>query len=496
MGRKGKERKRLARELATIPGGLEGAMARNANGQATPKDIDFLSRVTREMGGLDGYFGTPHNPTTQGHSSSTPSNGHYADNKNNSVTGGSKDKYTFTTYHSPSHDPTVFHCAEAREITDRCPLNPTVPNILMDKAMWRCFMDCCKEYSTEWIALLIGKLDKDADNKPAYLISKFYFPPQTASGAHVDVPTGVRPKPGTIGAIHSHVDMGVFWSSTDTEHSNWPVEIVINRRENYEALARYQLKCGEWAKGKATVYLTGSGLSMGVKGMVAKAFSDGAQLQAQLRAEATASVHPDDKAEVTTAIVKGTVTQGVKPQCEATLHVIGSAERMRCQEDKGHEGLCRTANNVRWYSSEAHSVNWDTPPYSRSKTGTEVLCGVEGPHGPCIREDKHAGWHRVAGPYTNGIDGYFQVDVSSASDAQGEVAQGTIAWPPKPPSLTVPIGDDPTVEDQASDEFCEKCEGYGFVEGEDGSTRPCPDCLEHPGLSKLGAVRQAEDMIH
>src|SRR5205814_10442916 len=130
-------------------------------------------------------------------------------------------------------------------------LNPPVPDILIPITMWECFLSCCKEYDTEWIALLKGKLDKDNEGKDAYKIESFYFPPQVASGAHVDVPTGVRPKPGTIGAIHSHVDMGVFWSGTDTDHSNWPVEIVINRRENYEALSRYQLKCGEWAKGQA-----------------------------------------------------------------------------------------------------------------------------------------------------------------------------------------------------------------------------------------------------
>src|SRR5256886_12853323 len=216
MGKRSRQEKRRAAFLKDIregvPGGIVGAMHRGHNGQLTPSDVSFLARVRREQQGKDGYTGT-----VKGTTSAKGSSGSFH-------TGGStynqRGQYQFSV--APPKEDGVFHCEEVNEVTDECPLKPTVPSILIDAQMWNCLMAATKEYDTEWIALLIGRLDKDSKNEPAYVIERFYFPPQTASGTHVDVPTGVKPKVGTIGAIHSHVGMGVFFSSTDKDHSNWP----------------------------------------------------------------------------------------------------------------------------------------------------------------------------------------------------------------------------------------------------------------------------------
>src|SRR5947207_4589998 len=265
MGKRNRNRRRALLASGTptptptpsVPGGMEGVRDRAANGRSTPQDVDFVTRMTRERQGLDGYSGKPKVGTSsivKGSAGSFPTQGPSHPSQSQRGMDGRFSRqtgFTFTTA-SPKEDG-VFRCEDTGEVTGTCPLNPNVPDILIDAQMWNCLMDCTREYDTEWIALLIGKLDKNSKGEPAYVIDKFYFPPQTASGTHVDVPTGVKPKPGTIGAIHSHVNMGVFFSATDKDHSNWPVEIVINRKEEYEAVAKYKLKCGEWAKTKATV---------------------------------------------------------------------------------------------------------------------------------------------------------------------------------------------------------------------------------------------------
>jgi len=151
---------------------------------------------------------------------------------------------------------TVFYCEESKEITEKCPIM-TVPRIYIPEAMWDIFCRLCKKISTEWIALLKGRFVEASGNEKAYYeVTGYYFPPQTASGAHVEVPTSFVPKPGTIGAIHSHVRMNAFFSATDKAHSNWPIEIVLNAYEKYEAICRHKLKCGEWAKSDCDVYLS------------------------------------------------------------------------------------------------------------------------------------------------------------------------------------------------------------------------------------------------
>jgi hypothetical protein len=59
------------------------------------------------------------------------------------------------------------------------------------------------------------------------------------------------------------------------------------------------------------------------------------------------------------------------------------------------------------------------------------------------------------------------------------------------------LSDDPT--DLSVEEYCQTCEGTTYVEGiKDGKffATNCPDCKDHPGLSKIGAIRANEDMVN
>ncbi|KKL07822.1 hypothetical protein LCGC14_2582160, partial [marine sediment metagenome] len=113
----------------------------------------------------------------------------------------------------------------------------------MPVEMWQSLWQLTALSNNEWIAYLIGKLE---DGKA--LIEEVYFPEQTVTGASCEVPTEVEAKPNTIGAIHSHVGMEAFWSKTDEDHANWPIEIVLNRKGDYKALMRVKLECGRWSR--------------------------------------------------------------------------------------------------------------------------------------------------------------------------------------------------------------------------------------------------------
>lgn len=141
---------------------------------------------------------------------------------------------------------------DAKDLTS-CPVvgEPVVevPRWMYEE--WVCLAD---EVETEWITYLIGEM------RPAgAVIEAFYFPPQVASGAHVAQPRDeFRPQPRTMGATHSHVRMSAFWSKTDEDHANWPVEIVVNAKGESKCRVRLQLECHRYARIDSKIKLTGS----------------------------------------------------------------------------------------------------------------------------------------------------------------------------------------------------------------------------------------------
>src|SRR5579859_4457998 len=132
-----------------------------------------------------------------------------------------------------------------------------VPKIHVDARIWEGIVGLCQRFSTEWLAYMIGT--KDAEGN--YEIKGLTFPEQTAGGAHVrrgDDPDFRVPE-GTIGAIHSHVRMSAFFSTTDVAHANWPVEVVVNAKGEYETSVRVTLPCGESMRRKADILILTSG---------------------------------------------------------------------------------------------------------------------------------------------------------------------------------------------------------------------------------------------
>jgi proteasome lid subunit RPN8/RPN11 len=130
--------------------------------------------------------------------------------------------------------------------------------VFMPAEMYVNFIHLCRSFKTEWLAYLKGTKEVNDKGEVLWEITDFYFPPQTVTASHVDIPDDYRPEEGTIGDIHSHVDMSAFFSAEDKKHFNWPVHIVINRKGETDIALAHTLGCGKTTRLPATLYTTSS----------------------------------------------------------------------------------------------------------------------------------------------------------------------------------------------------------------------------------------------
>jgi hypothetical protein len=434
------------RKLRKLRNQYESARLRFANGNATPRDMDMLARLQAEANGVNGYTG-------ETRTSSSRTNG-----------SGNPNPYAFRV--TQPKDEHVFVCAENNEITGECPLKPAIPYILVPAAMWANFLTLADKFKTEWIALLKGKLGKDDKNEPVYIIDSFYFPPQTAGGTHVDIPTGVEPKPGTIGAIHSHVGMAVFFSGTDIAHSNWPVEIVINNRKEYKAVSRHQLKCGEFAKNETKVYLDGVIAEKETKALEL-AFQQGSALEKGLATPHRSQPLPQPQESQTTAIVPTKETT----QRTGTTGVIDSPA-----SNPNNSRICICGHSFGdHYRTDIQKTNFPAGILAGMCLDDICSCTV-------FREKIGEVIDLTSKPLTE-LERQAIIDADSKELEKGDPTH----------QLEFPLGLS-VEEDPKSEETCEVCEGEKYVTEESGPrkiTRICMAC-GGDGLSQLGKVRLAE----
>lgn len=105
----------------------------------------------------------------------------------------------------------------------------------------------CKDVETEWQALLIGE---ERENNVVYM-HDYYIPKQTVTSANVTNDECFEVERiremGIVGGIHSHGNMGVFFSKTDHDCTNTsPIKnnIVVNNKFEFKALKALTLPCG------------------------------------------------------------------------------------------------------------------------------------------------------------------------------------------------------------------------------------------------------------
>jgi proteasome lid subunit RPN8/RPN11 len=128
-----------------------------------------------------------------------------------------------------------------------------IGEVHISSELWYRLIALCQHFDHEWMGFLIGQIENDVA-----VVEDIYFPPQEVGKATVDAieeAPEYRIRPNTIGAIHSHVSMAARFSKTDEEHANWPLEIVINNRAEYQATLRLEVPCGFFIRGRALIHL-------------------------------------------------------------------------------------------------------------------------------------------------------------------------------------------------------------------------------------------------
>lgn len=93
---------------------------------------------------------------------------------------------------------------------------------------------------TEWLAYLIG-----TESKKEVAVTDLFIPKQEVSAGDVQVKRFDFP-PGMVGVIHSHHDMGAFFSSQDEGNVNkhHKLSIVVDSGGRYKATIKVRVPCG------------------------------------------------------------------------------------------------------------------------------------------------------------------------------------------------------------------------------------------------------------
>jgi len=123
---------------------------------------------------------------------------------------------------------------------DKCPhiTRATAPKIIIPSEIWHKIMGLTQELDTEWLGYLGASFLKTGE----WRVTDITVPKQEVSAASVK-PTETL---ATEGVIHSHVDMGAFFSGIDDSYlnENHNFSIVVNKKGETKAVVRLQLPCG------------------------------------------------------------------------------------------------------------------------------------------------------------------------------------------------------------------------------------------------------------
>jgi len=105
--------------------------------------------------------------------------------------------------------------------------------------------ELCNKVKTEWQMLLTGEEKKDGVYVTGYWIPKQEVTTSTVTNLDV-VDKAVIAERKIVCTIHSHADMGVFFSGVDEKFTNNSLiknHIVVNNKGQMKATMRYELPC-------------------------------------------------------------------------------------------------------------------------------------------------------------------------------------------------------------------------------------------------------------
>ena len=116
----------------------------------------------------------------------------------------------------------------------------------------------CEDIEVEWQMLLIGE-----ECQEGISITDYYIPKQEVTAGNVTnidcIDDELIKDKGIIATIHSHANMGVFFSSVDEECTNLSLiryHIVVNNKHEFTACTRWDLPNGKVAFFEAKVVVS------------------------------------------------------------------------------------------------------------------------------------------------------------------------------------------------------------------------------------------------
>lgn len=127
---------------------------------------------------------------------------------------------------------------EDLKIVTECGRKPTEQiNVYFNRLAYSKIQFLMKKFvSCEWLAYLIG----DKENR---YVKDIFIPSQEASSGAVNN-VGAKP-PETIGVIHSHHNMGAFFSGTDDAYINQNNDIsIVIAHSGIKAMVKWTTPCG------------------------------------------------------------------------------------------------------------------------------------------------------------------------------------------------------------------------------------------------------------
>jgi len=134
----------------------------------------------------------------------------------------------------------------------KCELCGEKGRIYVDHTIYAKIEKLTEKVDNEWLGYLVGK---DLGNG-RFHVTDLSIPEQEVTGGSVDVDTDkvILPE-GCIGVVHSHNNMGAFFSGTDDTYinSNHNASIVVNKKGEYKAKVDLTLPCNHKLEQEAVV---------------------------------------------------------------------------------------------------------------------------------------------------------------------------------------------------------------------------------------------------
>ncbi len=160
------------------------------------------------------------------------------------------DDSSYTVYSYTSSSSKTWDIGE--ETHTECPKKEEEPTVIINKDTKdkiKSLMDVMD--GDEWLAMLVGK---ELEEHSGYYIWNIEVPKQVVTAANAEKEEPEEPD-NCLGVIHSHHDMGTFWSSTDEKHSidNNELSIVVDSNLNSKAAVRKEAECGRKIQVEADV---------------------------------------------------------------------------------------------------------------------------------------------------------------------------------------------------------------------------------------------------